>query len=243
MSQADQDIFPVYRERRVPLVLLGFTLLSLFAHAATFFLFQAVYPQHVTLPPSAPQVTLLTGDSPENLALLRWIAAEDPALVAASTGAEPPGLLQLPYRPSYAALRTPPRSLPEVPERPEQPPSNLTLPLALSAAPLPPAAPRRTVVTTTVNLSGGLRERSLASADAPPVRAAGPLQPAQFLIALTDRGEARFAFLQHSSGDEHADALAAAWLARASFTHADAPLTWGFATVRWGDDAFAPGRP
>lgn len=242
MSGDAAPVFPVTAERRFPLVLVWFILVSLLAHTATFFLFQIVYPQHLTLPPVSPQVTLLMPDSPEREALLRWVAAEDPSLVAASAGAEPLGLLQLEYHPSYAALRTPPRSVPDPAERQEPPPSPLSIhPGSLAAA--PEASSPRSPVATTVLLSGSLRARKLVSTDLPTVHATAPLQPAQFLLALTPRGEAQFAFLQHSSGDEQADAAAARWLAGAVFSAGEPALVWGLATVRWGDDTYIPAGP
>src|SRR5580704_14943328 len=83
-----------------PFILFLCVLGSLLAHAATFFLFQVVYPQRVTIPQPAPQVSLLTPSSAENMALLRWIEAEDPALVANDNPVVPPGLAEVRYRPS-----------------------------------------------------------------------------------------------------------------------------------------------
>ncbi|MEI9896045.1 MAG: hypothetical protein WDN28_19790 [Chthoniobacter sp.] len=91
-----------------PYVLFFCVLGSLLAHAGTFFLFQVVYPQRVTIPQPAPHVSLLTPSSPENIALLRWIEAEDPALVANDNPLAPPGLAEVRYRPSFASPRTAP---------------------------------------------------------------------------------------------------------------------------------------
>src|SRR5579871_6950726 len=96
-----------------PFVLFLCVLGSLLAHAATFFLFQVVYPQRVTIPQPAPRVSLLTPSSPENVALLRWIEAEDPALVASDHADAPPGLAEVRYRPSFARPRTAPLGAPE----------------------------------------------------------------------------------------------------------------------------------
>src|SRR5947209_19467100 len=74
---------------------------SLLAHAGTFFLFHVVYPQRVTIPQPAPHVSLLNPSSPENIALLRWIEAEDPALVATDNPSIPPGLVDVRYRRSF----------------------------------------------------------------------------------------------------------------------------------------------
>jgi hypothetical protein len=219
--------------------LFGFIGLSLFAHAATFFVFQAVYPERVTIPPPAPQVALLTGATPEHLALLRWVAAEDPALVVDSTGAEPPQVMEIPYRPSYATLRTPPRSAPDETERPEQAPSPIVLPFGpeFKRADAPQAPPP---VATSVRLAGPLAARTLVRGGQLALKASAPLQPARFLIGLSAKGEARFSFLQDSSGDSAADRAAAAWLASAAFSPGEPAIAWGTATIEWGSDAYPP---
>src|ERR1700733_6449459 len=99
-------------EKGFPFVLFVCVAGSLFAHAATFFLFQVVYPQRVTIPQPAPHVSLLTPSSPENIALLRWIEAEDPALLANDNPVVPPGLAMVRYRPSFNTLRTEPLGSP-----------------------------------------------------------------------------------------------------------------------------------
>src|SRR5579871_1381696 len=100
-------------DRGFPFILFLCVLGSVLLHAATFFLFQVVYPQRVTIPAPAPRVSLLTPSSPENIALLRWIEAEDPALVASDHADAPPGLAEVRYRPSFARPRTAPLGAPE----------------------------------------------------------------------------------------------------------------------------------
>src|SRR5438046_2467524 len=85
-------IFDWPRRSRFSFVFLGCVAASALAHAATFFLFQVVYPQNVSIPQAPPRVSLLTPSSPENIALLHWIEAEDPALAAAGVTTNPPGL-------------------------------------------------------------------------------------------------------------------------------------------------------
>ena len=63
-------IFDWSLRERFPLILFGCVFLSAVAHVATFFLFQVIYPQRVTISPPPPQVELLTASSPENEALL-----------------------------------------------------------------------------------------------------------------------------------------------------------------------------
>ena len=99
-------------DKGFPYVLFLCVLGSFLAHAGTFFLFQVVYPQRVTIPQPAPHVSLLTPSSPENIALLRWIEAEDPALVANDNPVSPPGLADVHYHPSFTSPRTAPLGAP-----------------------------------------------------------------------------------------------------------------------------------
>ena len=69
-------------------------------------------------------------------------------------------------------------------------------------------------------------------------RATAPLEPAIFLVGITDRGEVRYIFLQHSSGAPALDAQAAAQLPHFDFAPAETPIVWSIATVTWGDDAY-----
>ncbi|MEI9896044.1 MAG: hypothetical protein WDN28_19785 [Chthoniobacter sp.] len=55
---------------------------------------------------------------------------------------------------------------------------------------------------------------------------------------MGSQGEVRFSLLQHSSGDQGLDDVAAAHLRDVAFVAAEAPMTWGFATFSWGGDAY-----
>jgi hypothetical protein len=221
------------------LALLGFLVVSVAAHGSLFLLFQVVYPQRVTIPPPAQQIALLTPSTPEHDALLRWIAAEDPALVATTAHVMPEGLLDVPYRASFETLRTAPRFAPQEEEAVQYPPAKDFAALLRSVA-APPAAPdpKPAPAPSRLELSETLLSRAPSAPPAFQTEASAPLQPARFLLGVTDRGEVRFTFLQSSSGDARADAQAAAQLARASFGHGEMPIAWGFATVHWGGDAY-----
>jgi hypothetical protein len=71
----------------------------------------------------------------------------------------------------------------------------------------------------------------------------GDLQPASFMLAVSDRGEVRYVFIQDSSGDKGLDADATAMLRQIHFRPAAAPLSWGFATFHWGSTAYAQPTP
>jgi hypothetical protein len=226
---------------RFPFILFGCVFLSLVIHAGTFFVFQVVYPQRVTIPPPPPQVALLTASSPENEALLRWIAAEDPALVATARSVVPASLLEVPYRPSYNLHRAAPLGSVETPAPLQFPPAHPPLTIIASAAPQPvPEAPAPLPMRTTLDVSTTLADRALK----PPAfhwkqRSAQPLQALRALIGVTAQGEVRFTFLQHSSGDETLDAEALAQLSQLSFAPGDAAITWATATVEFGAEAYA----
>ena len=134
---------PMPPEPRFPGTLLLFGALSFLAHAATFFLFQVSYPSHVSIPLQTPQVWLLTGETPEQQAIMRWIESEDPALIAASSHPVPAGLFEVPYRPSYLTARTAPRSMPEVKETPERAPGPGLRRSCTASSPPPPSPCRR----------------------------------------------------------------------------------------------------
>ena len=94
-TPANRLTFDWPRRDGFPLILFGCVVASFFAHAATFFLFQVADPLGTSIPPSAPQVSVLTPSSPEAIALLHWIDAQDPALVATANAVTPPGLLEI----------------------------------------------------------------------------------------------------------------------------------------------------
>ena len=227
-----------------PFVLFVCVLGSLLAHAGTFFLFQVVYPQRVTIPQPAPQVSLLTPSSPENIALLRWIEAEDPALIANDNPVVPPGLAEVRYHPSFATPRTAPLGAPEVPAQAVRFPRAAD---RLSATDSSTSTPELPVVAqaekTSIDYSGTLTGR--APTQTPLLvfdyRTGAPAEPTTLLLGVNDQGEVRFSVLERSSGDPKLDDLALAQLRHIAFAPAPASMTWGFATVSWGSDAYAPG--
>ena len=229
------------RREGFPFILFGCVAASLFAHAATFFLFQVADPLRTSIPPSAPQLSILTPSSPEAIALLHWIDAQDPALVAAANSVTPPGLFDIAYRPSYATLRTAPLGPVEQPVTVAFPPARDPLAIITSADARPPALPAVSAPhPTTIIFSSALAAR--APTPLPPLalktRTAEPVEPTCQLIGVTDHGEVRFVFPQSSSGNSALDDQAAAHLQTLVFTPGDAPITWATATVTWGDDAY-----
>ena len=70
-------------------------------------------------------------------------------------------------------------------------------------------------------------------------RSAVTLEPSQFIIGITERGEVRYVFLQNSSGDKSIDAQAEAHLRAMHFAPDSQEIAWGFVSFLWGSDAFA----
>lgn len=223
-------------------LLFGFVLLSFAAHAASFFLFQVVYPQRATLPRRAPQLHLLAGATPEERAMIEWIDAEDPSLVAGANSVTPARLLDVEYRASFATPRTAPHSVAEERSGVQFPAVKSPLAIIRSATPSSPApTPAPPPRPTQVRFSAALAGRPLAQEPhlIPVVKASAPLEPSRYLIGVTDRGEVRFVFLQSSSGDPALDAEGATRLARATFAPDPAPVTWAHAAITWGGDAYS----
>jgi hypothetical protein len=234
--------FAIPDDSGFPYVLFFCVFGSLLAHAATFFLFQVVYPQRVTIPQPAPQVSLLTPSSPENIALLRWIEAEDPALVANDNPGAPPGLAEVRYHPSFLSPRTAPLGVPdEAATGVRFPPAKDRLTPADTAKTTGGASTAISAQPTSITFFGLLAERPLTKSS--PVtfihRAGAPVEPTTLLLGVDGQGTIRFSVIQQSSGDQALDDLAVAHLRTITFAAAASPLTWGFATFSWGGDAYA----
>jgi hypothetical protein len=247
MNATNDLVFGWEKPGRGKWTLSGFLLGSLAAHAFGFYLFQIVYPPAVALLPPPGRVSLIAPNSDEERQLLRWIEAEDPAL--ASTTLPPPDAkaLVMPtiqHAPSYLGRQPALKELPP-------PPLALRIPSAHPPAPVEKAAgPARFVtkaVPTMVRFSSELD--SLISPQIPElkftsIRREAP-EPARFLIAVNDRGEVRHCFLQNSSGDASLDEQVRKYLAASRFpairsSPSAPPLTWGAATVEWGNDIMPP---
>jgi hypothetical protein len=239
-------IFDWPTRERFPWALFGFVFLSLVAHVATFFIFQVTYPQRVTIPPPAPQVSVLAPDSSENEAVLRWIAAEDPALVAQAVSVVPRQLLDVPYRPSYQESRTAFRGSVEAPVVIRFPSARHPLEIirTTDTGKTPPvAAPSST--PTRITFSSELRGRAVVK----PAQwswkalATEPLEPLELLLGINAQGHVPFAFVQRPSGSRALDAEALTQVQQVTFAPAENPVTWVFATLDWGSDAYAALAP
>ena len=237
--------------------LLGFLFGSLVLHAFGFYLFQIVYPPAVALLPPPGRVSLITPTTDEGRLLLRWVEAEDPALASTTQAMPETKALVLPtiqHAPSYLGRQPALKDLPP-------PPPALRIPSARPPAPVEkPASPSQFVtqrIATAVRFSPELT--SLIPPQMPELKfnASNRDSPeaARFLLAVSSHGDVRYCFLQSSSGDPGLDEQARKYLAASRFpairnspasakATAGEPslvsLTWGSATVEWGNDVTAP---
>ncbi len=233
-------------------VLAGFIFISLLLHSAAFFLFHATVPIRPPAPKTALPVQLLTplgsdgNPSAENIALLQWIASADPALVARVPDALPQDLAAVPYQPSYAAMRTAPLGVPEVPETVQFPSARAPLTLIMGQGSSSAQGPSPlTTQQTQIRFSTSLAKRAPALNYSPAARSPKAVEPTQLLIGVNADGEVQFAYPQQpSSGSAVLDSDALACTHDLHFTPATgAPILWGFVTFAWGDDAVMLSSP
>ena len=74
-------------------------------------------------------------------------------------------------------------------------------------------------------------------------------QTAQFRVAVSEKGDIRYCFLENSSGDAALDEQAREYLTLSRLPAIRNPqsairngLVWGMATIEWGNDIVAPPR-
>jgi hypothetical protein len=237
------------RSRRF--AIFGFLAASLAGHALCFYLFQIVYPPTVALLPPPARVNFISDNSEEGRTLLRWVAAEDPSL--ATTTVRPAekafALPPVNHVPSYLttqpALKTLPRSQPDLRMPSSQPPGPVPIARARTQ-PVSVAVPTTIVFSNEVDSLGALKIPSMKFSSS--IRE--PPQSATFRVGVTNRGAVRYCFLQSSSGDAALDEQAHAYLVRCRFGGAknstvsdSAPLQWALATISWGNDITPPSVP
>ena len=237
------------RRRRAAIT--AFLALSLIAHALCFYVFQIVYPTTISLLAPPARVSVITANSEEGRTLLRWIDAEDPALAFTTQRPAEARLRALPkveHIPSYVAVEP---SLKQVPP----PVADLRIPSSQPAGAVqfvhrqiaPAISPRQTSASFSKELDAFgapiLPDRSFAASNVETPEAI------RFRVAVSGRGEIRYCFPLNSSGDPALDEQVRRYLTLCRFSQSpmsgekvDRSLTWGIATVEWGNDVAHPRR-
>ena len=248
-SAVEPLIFSWDSPRGEKLTITIFLATSVLAHALCFYIFQIVYPPTVALLPPPARVTLIMPASEEGRTLLRWIDAEDPALAFTTRRPQETTLRALPkaeHVPSYSAIEPPLKSIPPL-ERdlriPScQPPGGVQF---LHKKTAPPVS----VIKTSVSFSNELQVFDAPILPETAFAASNEEMPEtiRFRVAVNKPGEVRYCFPINSSGDPALDEQARLYIARCRFPQntanagkADSLLTWGTATIVWGNDIARP---
>lgn len=220
----------------------GFLLASLCLHLFGFYLFQVAYREPVNITPHPAALTLLRASNPEDVSILHWIEAEDPAIAARPPRVEPEGLLDLAYTPSYdLPLLDPLLPEPAAPPFEQRPGRTYLDVIAQTLAPPRPPSAQIPAPATRLVTSPALAARLPQNSAPPSTSRPSETEPTRFLAGITGNGEVAFAFQQASSGDTDTDAAALQHLRSLHFRPApDARLTWEMVAYFWGT---APAQP
>jgi hypothetical protein len=226
-----------------------FLALSVVAHALCFYIFQIVYPPTVALLPPPASLTLITPDSEDSRALLRWIDAEDPAL-AFTTQRPPeatfPELPKAEHVPSYNAITPPLKDLPPLEASVAVPSCHPAWAVNFSSR---QAASALGIMATSVLFSDRLTALGRPTFPKPNFAASKQEAPQaiRFQVAVNRLGQIRYGFPLNSSGDPVLDEQAWMYVTRCRFpvtisetSNAGSVFIWGTATIEWGNDVARP---
>ena len=240
-------ILSLSRKRRIPYILFGFLLLSLFIHLITFYLFRVEYPPTITITPPPARVVILQPDLPENEAFLQWLEASDPAKLAQPPMADPPLENVFAFEPSYATRTAEPVISGQFDTRHPVsfPPAidGFTLAMRMEKTKQSTAPPASPIPPTKIVYDPAIEKRFSRELPEPEFKRtkAESLIPATFLIGTPSIGEKPLVYLQTSSGDETLDREAESFLSQLPFSRGK--LEWGFVTFYWGPEVFAEPQP
>ena len=209
--------------------LLRFVLVSVLGHFLAFLLFQIVTPENVTAPDRERELQILSHDLPEHQALLQALEAEVPLAALSHQLLPPDHLLERPYRSAFAQSRVQPVDAPRW-----KPISKTLIPVFAS----PAGAIDKTPVDARpflgrLLLDPNLEARRLSLPEIPSVPNSKSLESPRFIIGLAGSGEVQFLFLDKSSGDAQADALAESTIKQTAFHGGTTSTVWGEATLVW----------
>lgn len=232
------------RRRRRSIV--SFVIASVILHAFGFYLLQIVYPPTAAPRNAIGRVDVISPATADGRQLLRWVEAEDPAVAARTQRPleaktfQPP---KIPHTPSFVGHQPALKMLPphQADLRPPnaQPPGPVLRPRDHSPV---KAVTAPTLIAFSPEFQGlGVPKWpemhfARGSRDSP--------DAALFRVAVNSAGEIRHAILVQSSGDPALDEQSrlAITLCRFPLMENREPnaettgLTWGTATVQWGND-------
>ncbi|MBA3387146.1 MAG: hypothetical protein H0T95_11115 [Chthoniobacterales bacterium] len=234
------------RARKIPFI--SFVSASAVLHLFCFYVFQIVYPPAVALIPPPARVNIITPSSGEGRTLLQWIDAEDPALSSttqrpAEASFSPPASEHVPsYESRKPGLREPPAYQPDLRVPSSQPPGPVRLTRRAGQTPT-------TTTPTELRFSDDLQPlgTSPASTFHFTTLSKEPPQAASYRVGIDSRGDVRYCFLQHSSGDLTLDQEGRRVVLLCRFSPLENRQTqdgdafvWTTATFEWGNDLVPP---
>jgi hypothetical protein len=230
---------------RISLALVGFLFISVLAHGVAFYILQVVDPPVVVITPPPVQVNLLTPTTPENVALLRWIDANDPAAIANPHEVVPGNIYDLPYQRSSAETRATPKSPDELAAAVPFPTARDAMDVIASAqeSPAPPVA-KMAPLSTELKFSGGLAGRKVMGQPSLKfnIPGTGDREPVSFLVGVGPDGKVQYTFFMGVETDDKTMAIdrqAEEHLGQVEFARTGGEGTaWGIATYYWGNDTY-----
>jgi hypothetical protein len=208
---------------------LRFLLVSVLGHLLAFLLFQIVTDEKVTAPGRERELQMLSHDLPEHQALLHAVESEVPLAALSHQLLPVDDLLARSYRSAFAASHVAPKEPPRW-----KPREGTTVPIFPPAQSDPPASPAaHALFPGQLVLAPALAARLRTPPEIPCVPRGKSLESPSFLVAIESSGGVQFVFLEKSSGDADADALAEKILRQAVFDSGGPPATWGLASLVW----------
>jgi hypothetical protein len=232
----DHLIFEWPGRHHLHLMLPATIVLAAILHAGLFFVFSIIYPRPEGARLDPAQVCYIPPGSADAARLEGLLRSSDPAVFAPGRGLDLPALPPpVAYVPRYTSDKPELDPLPRL--------TNNTRPQFAGPVPVrvegskPAAAPPSLSLTRLVS-DDALSARAPALPEGTGFSIPGGFdpEPAVFLVALREDGQASHVFQQHSSGNSLLDFKAAGLLRGLKFSPDPSGPAWGFVTFQWGTD-------
>jgi hypothetical protein len=232
----DQLIFEWPGRHHLHLLLPATIVLAAILHAGLFFVFSIIHPRPEGARIDPAQVCCIPPGSADAARLEGLLRSSDPAVFAPGRGLDLPGLpAPVAYVPRYTSDK------PELAPLPR--PISNTRPQFAGPVPAWREFPKPAGATPSLSLTrlvsdGALSARIPALPEGTffPIPGGFDPEPAVFLVALGENGQASHIFQQHSSGNSLLDLKAAGLLRGLKFSPDPSGTAWGFVTFQWGTD-------